>query len=112
VTPPEGQPSPTRWPRVDEEPHGVARAILEHLHLHNAAGTPGPHWEKRMITITDEAHPLKTLGGRHRAQPPLLERVRAYLLGPRASVLESRDEAFDRALERAFAEFAREMRGG
>jgi hypothetical protein len=27
------------------------------------------------------------------------------------AVLESRDEAFYRALERAFAEFAREMRG-
>jgi hypothetical protein len=65
-----------------------------------------------MITITDEAHPQRTVAGRHRAQPSLLERVRAYLLGPRAAVLKSRDEAFYRALEQAFAEFAREMRGG
>ena len=65
-----------------------------------------------MITITDEAHPPTTTAGRSRAQSSLLERVRAYLLGPRASVLENRDEAFDRFLEQAFAEFAREMRGG
>ena len=65
-----------------------------------------------MTTITDEAHPPKPVAGRRRAQFSLLERVRAYLLGPRAAVPESRDEAFDRALERAFAEFAREMRGG
>jgi hypothetical protein len=65
-----------------------------------------------MITITDEAHPLKTVAGRHRAQPSVLERVRTYLLGPRAAVLESRDEALHHALERAFAEFGREIRGG
>lgn len=65
-----------------------------------------------MITITDEAHPPTTLAGRHRAQPSLLERVRAYLLGPRGGVRESRDEMFYRSLEQAFAEFAREMRGG
>ncbi len=65
-----------------------------------------------MTTLTNEAHPPKTVAGRHRAQPSLLERVHAYLLGPRAAVLESHDEAFDRALEQAFAEFAREMRGG
>lgn len=64
-----------------------------------------------MITITDEAHPPKTVARRHRAQPSLLERVRAHLPGLRA-VLESRDEAFYRGLEQAFAEFAREMRGG
>jgi hypothetical protein len=65
-----------------------------------------------MITITDQAHPPKTVAGPHRAQPSLLERVRTYLLGPRAAVRESCDEAFSRALEQAFAEFAREMRGG
>ena len=65
-----------------------------------------------MTTITDEAHPPNTVAERHRAQPSLLERVREYLLGPRAAVLASRDEALSRALERAFAEFAREMRGG
>ena len=65
-----------------------------------------------ITTITDKAHSLKTVAGRQRAQPSLLERVRAYLLGPGAPVLESRDEAFDRTLERAFAEFGREMRGG
>jgi hypothetical protein len=67
---------------------------------------------KHMTTITDEAHPPTTVEGRHRTQPSLLERVRAYFLGPRAAALESHDEALSRALEHAFAEFAREMRGG
>ncbi len=79
--------------------------------MHDVAETPGPHWEKRMITITDEAHPRKTLAGRDRAQPSLLERVGAYLLGPRRGVLKSHDEVFHRSLDHAFAELGREMRG-
>jgi len=40
----------------------------------------------------------------------ILERLRAFILGPRGVVLERRDEELHRALERAFADFAREMR--
>jgi hypothetical protein len=65
-----------------------------------------------MITITDEAHPPRTVAGRHRVQPSLLERVRAYLLGPRGGLRENRDQVLHRSLEQAFTEFAREMRRG
>lgn len=64
------------------------------------------------ISITDEAHPPKTVVRRHRAQPSLMERLRACVRKARPAFLETRDEAFYRALEQAFAEFAREMRGG
>ena len=40
----------------------------------------------------------------------ILVRFRAFILGPRSVVLERRDEELHRALERAFAEFAYEMR--
>lgn len=52
----------------------------------------------------------------NRAAAPTIEestlvRFRAFILGPRGVVQGRRDEELHRALERAFAEFAREMRG-
>jgi len=61
-----------------------------------------------MTSITN-APPLRSTV-QERMEESILERLRAFILGPRGVVLERQDEELHRALERAFAEFAREMR--
>ena len=67
-------------------------------------------WQEMRMSSMTQAPPLK-----HAAAPTIEEsilvRFRALILGPRGVVLERGDEELHRALERAFAEFACEMRG-
>jgi hypothetical protein len=55
------------------------------------------------------APPLTQIAGQA-VEESLVERLRA-VLGTRSSSSERHDEELHRALERAFAEFAREMQG-